>query len=88
MEIAIEKRRKTMFALKCVEERVSQERANRLAASLLQELTPEEETAVNRVLDAPGSDSEVIVCHGQNTVTRGSIRTLRPKTWLGDEVIH
>ena len=88
LELAAEKRRIVAVAKRREEEREAEERANLLAADLLRDLTPQEKASVDAAVLGQGEDGEIIARNGKDIVTKKSMRTLEPKTWLGNEVIN
>jgi len=92
---AVEERRMKVLAAKVEEEREANERAIKLADSMLRPLTTDEQRIANDAINGSGPGSEVVASHvdpddsnGRDTVKRESMQTLKPKTWLNDEVIN
>ena len=78
--MAVAKRREEM--------REVEKRANLLADNLLRDLTIQEKKDVDAAVLGQGEDTEVIARDGTVTVTKLSMRTLEPKSWLSDEIIN
>jgi len=87
-ERALEERKQKVLAAKRKEEQKMEERANHLTASLLRSLTFLEGKMINIAIHGSGPDSEVLVKNESDSVTRGSMRTLKPGIWLNDEIIN
>ena len=58
------------------------------AMKLLRPLTAKEQSVVINAMEGTGPLSEILVNQGRDTVQRGSMQTLRPGQWLGNEVIN
>ena len=80
-----------------IEKRIEEERLNALkkeeeaklaASNLLRPLTDEEKAIVENAMYGHGSDDEVMAETDTDSVLRKSMRTLKPCSWLNDEVIH
>ena len=56
--------------------------------NVIRNLTQEEEDIVHKALYKKGPDSEKVVKINTDTIQRGSLRTLQPREWLNDEIIH
>ncbi len=69
---------------------VQSEKAARVATMLLRALTNEEVTAIHNAVYLEGPRNDVIATfnNANDKVRRHSMHTLRPKTWLNDEVIN
>jgi len=75
-----------------MEARLQQEQrdqeAEKLASSLMQQLSDEDQERVFEALNDHGAPTEVIVQVGPDSIQRESIQRLLPGQWLNDEVIH
>ena len=78
-------------AQKDIEEAVlaqeKEEEARKRASSLMRPLTDEERAIVEESMYGIGSVDQVIARSGTDSVQRGSMQTLQPGQWVGDEVI-
>jgi len=68
-------------------ERLAEE-AQKAASNLLRALTSEEQAIVKKVIYGRGPETEKLATSETDSVQRSSMQTLRPGTWLNDEVIH
>jgi len=87
-EQEFEERKMKALAAKREEEREAEESARLLAESLLRPLTSEEAEKVKDAIHGGGPGDEVLARHDNDSVTRESMRTLQPRTWVVDEVIN
>ncbi|KAL7526301.1 hypothetical protein ACHAXR_001415 [Thalassiosira sp. AJA248-18] len=59
-----------------------------MIAALNRSLSNEERSRINAVINGDGRVEEIVARHGQDTVQRGSMQTLKKKKWLKDEIIN
>ena len=69
-------------------EKQLEEEARERAAKLMRPLDAGEQEMVHSALDSIAPGSEVIAQEGADSIQRRSFQTLRPGSWLNDEVIH
>jgi len=65
-----------------------QSKSDSACESLLRNLTNDEQDLVNEAINGSGSDLDVIARQGSDRVTRSSMRTLRDREEVDDEVIN
>ena len=66
-----------------------EEEARERAESLLRPMTPEEAQKVRDAVRGRGREDDVLAsAEGGDSVSRRSMRTLRPGAWINDEVLH
>ena len=71
-----------------LEERMIANEARKRASQLMRTLTDEEQNIVESAIYGSGNGDEVIAQSGTDSVQRASMKTLKPGTWLNDEIIH
>jgi Ulp1 protease family, C-terminal catalytic domain len=64
------------------------EEAEKRASSLMRSLSDKEKDTVRRAVFEGGPENEILAQCGTDSVQRSSMQTLRPRTWLNDEIIH
>jgi sentrin-specific protease 1 len=75
-----------------VEEPITEAESHEIAAELITQISrpikPKDQEILDMALYQQGQETEVLARIGKDSVTISSMRKLRPKTWLGDKVIH
>jgi sentrin-specific protease 1 len=62
--------------------------ANKRAASLMRTFNEEEQRSIRNAIYGRGRSEDIMFKDGTDSVQRQSMHTLKPGTWLNDEIIH
>mmetsp|Transcript_23082 Transcript_23082/g.63998 ORF Transcript_23082/g.63998 Transcript_23082/m.63998 type:complete len:588 (+) Transcript_23082:59-1822(+) len=81
-------RKESEDLIKELEERKKADDARKRALSLMRTLDSTEREIVQNAIYGRGNENEIIAQAGADSVQRASMKTLKPGSWVNDEIIH